>query len=82
MIINLEKNKYVVLDVETNGLASLEWDLLSISIYDPDTNESYDRFLPLELNDCVLTTYINGITEEDLKDKTPISQNEFDEIWC
>lgn len=38
MIINLEKNKYVVLDVETNGLASLEWDLLSISIYDPDTN--------------------------------------------
>ena len=80
MIINLEKNKYVVLDVETNGLVSLEWDLLSISIYDPDTNESYDRFLPLELNDCVLTTHINGITEEDLKDKTPISQNEFDEI--
>ena len=29
---------------------------------------------------CVLTTHINGITEEDLKDKTPISQNEFDEI--
>ena len=76
----LDKSKYIVLDVETNGLASLEWDLLSISIYDPETEESYDRFLPLELNDCVLTTYINGITEKDLINKLPISQNEFDEL--
>lgn len=76
----LDANKYVVLDVETNGLSSLECDLLSISIYDPKINKSFDRFLPLELNDFVDTFDINGITEADLKDKSPISQMEFDEI--
>ena len=32
----MDKSKYVVLDVETNGLSSLKHDLLSISIYKPD----------------------------------------------
>ena len=48
----LEK-KYVVLDVETNGLSSIKDDLLSISIYKPDDGKIYDRFLPLELSDEV-----------------------------
>ena len=72
---NIEK-KYVVLDVETNGLSSLNDDLLSISIYKPDENKMYNRFLPLELNGDVYTTYINGITKKDLKGKQPLSQKE------
>ena len=75
----LEK-KYVVLDVETNGLSSIKDDLLSISIYKPDDGKIYDRFLPLELSDEVETTYINGITKDMLKDKKPLTQNELDEV--
>lgn len=73
-------SKYVVLDVETNGLSSTDNDLLSISIYDPTNNKTYDRFLPLELNSFVYTTHINGITDEMLKNKEPIIQEEFDEL--
>ena len=36
---------YVVLDVETNGLSSLRDDLLSISIYQPDTQKLYKKNL-------------------------------------
>ena len=35
-----EKKKYVVLDVETNGLDSDFCDLLSISIYDPYNDQN------------------------------------------
>lgn len=76
----LNEKKYVVLDVETNGLNSTECDLLSISIFDPATNEIYDRFLPLEMDSFVYTTNINGITEEMLKEKEHISQEEFDKL--
>ena len=62
---SVDKSKYVVLDVETNGLSSLKHDLLSISIYKPDDKKEYNRFLPLELNDFVEKTYINGITDLD-----------------
>ena len=67
----IDKSKYVVLDVETNGLSSMRDDLLSISLYRPDTEDFYSRFLPLELQKDVYTTYINGIKKRDLKDKTP-----------
>lgn len=73
-------NKYVVLDVETNGLSSLKDDLLSISIYKPYDNKVFNRFLPLELNDDVFTTHINGITKKMLKKLKPLSQQEVDEI--
>ena len=76
----LNEKDYVVLDVETNGLSSTEHDLLSISIFDPITDEFYDRFLPLEMNPFIYTTSINGITEEILKNEKPISQEEFDKL--
>lgn len=71
---------YVVLDVETNGLSSLRDDLLSISIYQPDTHRMYNRFLPLELNRDVYTTHINGITKKDLKKATPLTQEEINQL--
>ncbi|MBW3089214.1 3'-5' exonuclease [Bifidobacterium miconisargentati] len=70
-----------MLDVETNGLSARYDDLLSISLYKPDTQERYDRFLPLELSPFVETTYINGITEEDLKDESPLSQDEVRQLF-
>lgn len=79
-IVNVDSSKYVVLDVETNGLSSIRDDLLSISIYKPDTGETYNRFLPLELNLKVETTEINGIKTEDLIGLLPLSQDEVDEI--
>lgn len=74
----VDSKKYVVLDVETNGLSSIKYDLLSISIFKPDDNKTYDRYFPLELNEYVETTWINGITEEMLEDKEPLTQEEFD----
>lgn len=71
---------YVVLDVETNGLSSLRDDLLSISIYQPDTQRMYNRFLPLELNRDVYTTHINGIAKKDLKKATPLTQEEINQL--
>lgn len=76
----INSKDYVVLDVETNGLSSLKHDLLSISIYKPDDNKIYDRFLPIELNDFVEIYWINGIDEDMLSDKTPLTQEEFDEL--
>ena len=76
---NIEK-KYVVLDVETNGLSSIYDDLLSISIYKPDDKKIWNRFLPLEKASNVYTTHINGITSEDLKDKFPLSQEELNDV--
>ena len=77
---NVDPSKYVVLDVETNGLSSVRDDLLSISIYKPDTGEMYNRFLPLELNSEATRTEINGITTSDLKNCLPLTQDEVDEL--
>lgn len=80
--INTDPTKYVVLDVETNGLRSKEDDLLSISFYKPDDDKLYNRYLPLELSNEVNpdASRINGIKKEDLIDKAPLTQYEFDRI--
>lgn len=78
--INVDPKKYVVLDVETNGLSSHRHDLLSICIFKPDDNKKYIKFLPLDLNDDIFTTKINGIKKSDLKNATHLTQEEFDEI--
>ena len=77
---NVDPSKYVVLDVETNGRSSIKDDLLSISIYKPDTGETFKRFLPLELNPEVVTTQYNGIETKDLMGLVPLSQEEVDRI--
>lgn len=77
---SVEASKYLVLDVETNGLSSKQCDLLSLAIYSPDKEKMYNRFLPLELNNSVITTNINGITEEMLKGAVALSQEEVDKI--
>ena len=76
----IDKSKYIVLDVETNGLSSQKDDLLSISLYSPDREEFYDRFLPLDLQNDVLTTFINGITKKMLMNKEHLTQQEFDDL--
>lgn len=68
------KNKYVVLDVETNGIRKSNDDLLSISLYDPTSGICYNRFLPLDLQPTVLTGWINGIKDADLRYKAHLGQ--------
>lgn len=72
---------YLVLDVETNGLRTARDDLLSITIFDPFSGICYNRFLPLDLQPIVLTSDINGITNEELEHRTHISQRELDELF-
>ena len=81
--IDTSAKHYAVLDVETNGLRSKEHDLLSISIYKPDDNKLYNRFLPLELNKIIPkhTLKNNGITIKDVKNKNPLTQNEVDRLF-
>ena len=71
------KNKYLVFDIETNGLRKSSDDLLSLSIYDPTTGICYNRFFPLDLQPLVLTGFINGIDDETLANATHMTQDEF-----
>ena len=61
-------------------MSSHKHDLLSISIFKPDDNKKYIKFLPLDLNDDIFTTKINGIKKSNLKNAVHLTQQEFDEI--
>lgn len=74
------KNKYVVIDVETNGFRKLNDDLLSLSIYDPFSGVCYNRYFPLDLQPLVLTTFVHGITDENLERFTHWTQEEIEKI--
>ena len=78
----IDKTKYVVLDVETNGLNSERDDLLSISFYLPDEGKEYTRFLPLDLNAVInpQAYSVNGITKEMLANQIHITQEEFNSV--
>ena len=73
-------DKYVVLDLETNGVRKVNDDILSITIYNPSNGIAWNRFLPLELQPVVTNSFIHGITNNTLKDKSPLSQKEFDSV--
>lgn len=81
--LSVDPARYVVLDVETNGLGCRKDDLLSISLFKPDDGLTYDRFLPLELNDAIPReiTAINGIRKKDVSGKKPLSQEEVNELF-
>ena len=79
--LSTSSHDYVVLDVETNGLRCKEHDLLSISIYKPDDGLEFDRFLPLDLNQDVYTTAINGITKRKIKNKKHLTQDEVNMLF-
>lgn len=72
----INKQDYLVLDVETNGLNSNKDDLLSLTIYDPHSENLFNKFLPLHLNYDVYTTQFNGITKDTLKEATHLTQEE------
>ena len=74
--------RYLVLDVETNGLKATEDDLLSISLYKPDDGRLFDRFLPLEKQDELnpRAAAIHGIRKNDLRGKKPLSQEEVNDL--
>lgn len=76
----IDGKKYLVFDVETNGVRKVSDDLLSLSIYDPCRGICYNRFFPLHQQPLVTTTFINGITDDTLKGATDLSQNELDQI--
>ena len=73
-------SKYVVLDIETNGLRKASDDLISISIYDPLSGICYNRILPLHMQPLVLTSRIHGINNEDVANAADISQSELDKV--
>lgn len=73
-------NKYVVIDVETNGTRKSNDDLLSISIYDPTKGKCYNRFLPLDMQPIVLTSWVHGIDDEDLCKASHLTQEELDKV--
>ena len=72
--------KYVVFDVETNGVRKSNDDLLSISIYDPSTGKCYNRYLPLDLQPLVVTGWVHGITDEQLEGLRHITQEEINKV--
>lgn len=74
------ENKFVVFDVETNGMRTSNDDLLALSIYDPTTGICYNKLFPLDLQPLVLTSWINGIFDNDIKYESHLTQKEVDQI--
>lgn len=78
----IDSSKYVVIDLETNGLSKEKYDLLEIAMYKPDEDLGYKKFLPLQKNKKInpAAQKINGITEEDLKGAQHLTQSDVDEL--
>jgi len=77
----VDKSKYVVLDIETNGLY-VDDDILSISIYKPDDGALFNKYLPLERSKQLnpSASAVNGITNSDLVGATPLMQHDVNEL--
>lgn len=74
------KKKIIIFDTETNGTRKSNDDLLSLSIYDPSTGICYNRFFPLDLQPLILTSFIHGITDDDIKFASHWDQEEVNKI--
>ena len=72
----------VFLDLETTGLNPLFDDVISIALFQPSTGKKFQKYLPLEKQSTISEeiTAINGITEETLKDATPLTQSDIDKL--
>lgn len=70
------EKKYLMIDVETNGLNAKDDDLLEISIYRPDTNTMFHKYLPLTKQKKVLTGCFNGLTKAKLKDASHLTEKD------
>ena len=70
------EKRYLMLDVETNGVNATTDDLLEIAIYKPDENKFFHKYLPLTKQNSVLTTQFNGITKEMLESATHLNEED------
>lgn len=75
----VRENKYVVLDIETTGLKPIADDIIQIAVYDSEQNY-YVRYLPLENQKTNSAVEINGIPDDNLRDKRPLTQDEVDSL--
>lgn len=74
-----KETEYVVLDIETTGLNPVTDDIIQIGIL-KNENEYYSRYLPLEKKETNTAFAINRISDACLKNSTPLTQAEVDEI--
>ena len=79
LIAKYDKQEYVVLDIETTGLDPLIDDVIQICIYESNDNK-YVRYLPLEKQQKNTACNINRITNQTLKTKTSLTQEEVNNI--
>ena len=78
IIDNFNANQpYVVLDIETTGLSPLVDDIIQIAIYESENNHIV-RYLPLVKKSTNTGYETNHISDEELSEKTALTQEEVD----
>lgn len=71
------KQPYVVLDIETTGLSPLVDDIIQIAIYESENNHIV-KYLPLVKKSTNTGYETNHISDEELSEKTALTQEEVD----
>ncbi len=75
-------DKVVFLDLETTGLNPLTDDVIEIALYDPSSGNEYTRLLPLNRSKMIPSEIesLTGITNNMIKDSTPITSQDLDNL--